>query len=135
MSNPLRPTCAAACKVCEPARNERQEVPFSKYNAVIQAVCPISCTRAAIRLSSAASSSADTTISAAATSASSYTLFPKFQSLFEGVNQRSVGIFLVKFHNCFNYLTWSAMTLPNMSKSNILMFAGTEIFISRNTVG
>jgi len=90
MSDPLRPTYVAACKVCEPARNERQEVPFSKYNVVIRAVCPISCTRAAISLSSAASSSADTTISAAATSASSYTLSPKRESLYEGVNQRFI---------------------------------------------
>jgi len=90
MSDPLRPTCTAACKVCEPARNERQEVPFSKHNAVIQAVCPISCTRVAIRLSSAASSSADTTISAAATSASSYTLSTKRESLFVSVDQRFI---------------------------------------------
>ena len=86
MSDPLRPTCAAACKVCVPAQNERQEVPFSKYNAVIPSVCPISCTPAAIRLSSAASSSADTTISAVATSASSYSLSTKRVSLFESVN-------------------------------------------------
>jgi len=49
--------------VSEPAWSGMQETPLRKRNTVIQAVCPISCTRVTIRLSSAASLS---TLTAAA---------------------------------------------------------------------
>jgi hypothetical protein len=57
------PVVLAACEASEPVWSGMQETPLRKRNTVIQAVCPISCTRVTIILSSAASLS---TLTAAA---------------------------------------------------------------------